>query len=246
MPTQPTHIAMWSGPRNISTAMLRSWGNRADTAVYDEPLYAHFLRATGMDHPGAEEIIAAGETDWRKVVAEITGPIPGGKTIWYQKHMTHHLLPDMGMEMGWIDRLTNCFLIREPRAMLTSYIKVRPDFTMEDLGLPQQRLIFDYVRATTGRIPPVIAAEDVLRDPRRTLGLLCAALELPFDDAMLSWPPGPRSTDGVWAKYWYASVERSTSFIPYSPKDDPVPPRYAAMMDECDQLYAEMAAHKLS
>lgn len=243
MTLQPKRIAMWSGPRNISTAMLRSWGNRADTAVYDEPLYACFLHATGMDHPGADEVMAAGETDWRKVVAEITGPIPGGKPIWYQKHMTHHLLPDMGMD--WIGRLTNCFLIREPREMLTSYIKVRPDFTLEDLGLPQQRLIFDYVRTITGRIPPVITAEDVLRDPRRTLGLLCDALDLPFNDAMLSWPPGPRSTDGVWAKYWYASVESSTGFMPYSPKDDPVPLRYAALMDECDQLYTEMAAHKL-
>ncbi len=174
--------------------MLRSWGNRADTAVYDEPLYGCFLRETGMDHPGAG--YGWYETDWRKVVAEITGPVPDGKPIWYQKHMTHHLLPDLGMEMGWIDQLTNCFLIREPRQMLTSYIKVRPDFTMEDLGLPQQRLIFDYVRASTGQLPPVVAAEDVLKNPRRTLGLLCAALEVPFDEAMLSWPPG-RWADGL-------------------------------------------------
>lgn len=243
MPTEPIRIAMWSGPRNISTAMLRSWGARADTAVYDEPLYAHFLIATGIDHPGAAETIATYETDWRKVVAEITGPIPDGKTIWYQKHMTHHLLP--GMEMGWIDGLTNCFLIREPREMLTSYIKVRPDINMDDLGLPQQRALFDHVRSQTGRVPPVIAAKDVLQNPRRILGLLCDAIGVPFDEAMLSWPPGPRPTDGTWAKYWYASVERSTSFGPYRPKDDPVPPRYANLLAECEQLYAEMAKHKL-
>src|SRR5262245_55959604 len=161
-------VAMWSGPRNISTAMMRSWGNRDDCAVVDEPLYAAYLAATGKPHPGAEEVIAAGETDWRKVVADLTdGPLPGA-AVCYQKHMTHHLLPEM--DRVWLGKLTNCFLIRNPKEVLASYVKVIDAPTLADTGFSQQAEIFDWVRDHTGRIPLVVDSADVLRNPRRTLG----------------------------------------------------------------------------
>ncbi len=183
-------IAMWSGPRNISTALLRSWGNRTDTFVCDEPLYAHYLRATGAPHPGADDVLRHHESDWRKVVAWLTTAVPPGKAIFYQKHMTHHLLPEI--DRGWLDRLDNAFLIREPREVLTSLAKVLERPRLEDTGYPQQGEIFDLVRQRTGRIPPVVDARDVLENPRRVLGLLCEALGVEFTEAMLSWPPGPR------------------------------------------------------
>jgi hypothetical protein len=234
---------MWSGPRNISTALLRSWGNRADTAVCDEPLYAHYLLATGLDHPGAAEVIAHQENDWRKVVAALTGEVPGGKAIYYQKHMAHHLLPRVGRD--WLGGLVHAFLIREPREMITSLAKVLPEPTLADTGLPQQREIFEWVRGRTGMAPPVVDARDVLEDPRGTLTLLCDRLGVPFDEAMLRWPPGRRATDGVWAKYWYDAVERSTSFGPYRPKDEPVPDRLRGLLDHCREIYDELHRERI-
>jgi hypothetical protein len=236
-------IAMWSGPRNISTAMMRSWGNRPDTFVCDEPFYAHYLLQTKIAHPGADEVIRHQENDWRKVVAWLTGPIPEGKTIFYQKHMAHHLLPNM--ERGWLDQVTNCFLIREPREMLTSLLHFLPEPTLADTGLPQQLEIFRQVKERTGRIPPVVDARDALENPRQTLGLLCQALNVPFTESMLSWPPGRRATDGVWAKYWYAAVEKTTTFQPYTPKADPVPERLHRLHEQCDEFYQQLYAHRL-
>lgn len=238
-----TTIAMWSGPRNISTAMLRSWGARADTYVTDEPLYAHYLAATGLDHPGRDEILAAQPNDWREVAAWLTGPVPEGRAIWYQKHMTHHMIPEVGRD--WLAGLSHAFLIREPGAVILSYSRVRPDFTSEDVGFPQQAEIFDRVREETGRVPPVVDALDVLADPERTLRRLCEAVGVPFDPAMLSWEPGPRPTDGVWAPHWYASVERSTGFGPPRERTEPVPERYRAVYDTCLGHYERLAAHKL-
>jgi hypothetical protein len=236
-------IAVWSGPRNISTAMMRSWGNRDDCVVVDEPLYAHFLHATGKEHPGREETIAAGQTDWRKVVAELTGPMPGGKRVYFQKHMTHHLLP--GMDWQWLEKLTNCFLIREPREVLASYSKVIETPTLEDLGFPQQTEIFSWVKGRTGRVPPVVDAADVLRDPRRMLGLLCEVLGVEFQESMLSWPPGRRDTDGVWSKYWYAEVEKSTGFRPYQSKAIELPPHLQALCERCMTHYDLLHQHRL-
>src|SRR5207253_5410997 len=190
---KPIRIAMWSGPRNISTAMMRSWGNRPDTLVIDEPFYAYYLKTTDKAHPGAEEVIANGETDWRKVVERLTGPIPDGKRILYQKQMTHHLLPEIDRE--WIVNLTNCFLIRDPREVILSYIKKNPEPTLEDLGFVQQSEIFEFMRARTNSIPPIVDARNVLEHPARTLRLLCDAVGVEFDKAMLSWPPGLRETD---------------------------------------------------
>jgi hypothetical protein len=240
---QPLRIAMWSGPRNISTALMRSWGNRPDTAVIDEPLYAHYLLKTGLDHPGADEVIAHHENDWRKVVELLVGDVPGGKAIFYQKQMTHHLLPEIDRE--WLAQLTNAFLIREPREMLTSLIKTIPEPTLADTGLPQQSEVFEWVRRQSGSVPPVIDARDVLEDPRGLLMRLCAALGVTFDEAMLSWPAGRRSTDGIWAKHWYANVERSTTFGPYQPKNETLPERFRGLLQDCIDHYEALARHRL-
>jgi hypothetical protein len=236
-------IAMWSGPRNISTAMMRSWGNRADTFVCDEPLYAHYLLKTGVSHPAADAVIRSQDNDWHRVVAWLTEHIPLGKTIFYQKHMTHHLLPEM--DRKWLDRLTNCFLIRNPREVITSYIKKNPHMGLADSGFPQLAEIFDYVRAHSETIPPVVDARDVLENPRRVLGLLCDALGVEFTDAMLAWPPGLRPTDGIWAKHWYTEVESSTSFQPYRPKPDPVPKHVSSIYEQCIPYYEQLYRQRL-
>src|SRR6266436_2860996 len=240
---KPIRIAMWSGPRNISTAMMRSWGNRLDTLVIDEPFYAYYLKTTGKAHPGAEEVIANGETDWRKVVERLTGPIPDGKRILYQKQMTHHLLPEIDRE--WIADLANCFLIRDPREVILSYIKKNPEPTLEDLGFVQQQKIFDFVRQQTNSVPPTVDAKDVLQYPERILRLLCDAIGVEFDRAMLLWPPGLRETDGIWAKHWYDDVARSTSFQPYKPREGVVPDRLREIYEQCRECYERLYEHRL-
>jgi Sulfotransferase domain len=222
---------------------MRSWGNRVDTAVIDEPFYAYYLKATGKKHPGADEVIAGGETDWRKIVHLLTGPIPGGKEIFFQKQMTHHLLRKVDRE--WLGAMTNCFLIRDPSEVIVSYIKKQRDPSLEDLGFVQQMEIFDWVRARTNATPPVIGARDVLENPKKILGLLCEAVGVEFSESMLSWPPGLRDTDGVWAKHWYGEVARSTSFRPYTSQQDLVPDRLREVYEQCRDAYEQLYQHRL-
>ena len=238
-------LAMWSGPRNVSTALMRSWGNREDTVVVDEPFYAHYLKVTGLDHPGREEVIAHHESDWRRVVDSLLAPLPDGVSIFYQKQMSHHLLPQMGRE--WLGAVTHAFLIREPRPMLASLDDKLGDFDLAATGLPQQVEIFDHVVRTTGRIPPVVDSADLLAAPGPMLRALCAALEVPFTSRMLAWPPGRRSSDGIWAKYWYDRVERSTGFEAPPATDVPreLPPPLATLDAQCQPLYERLHAHRL-
>ncbi|MEU4562955.1 HAD family hydrolase [Actinoplanes sp. NPDC023936] len=232
-----TRVAMWSGPRNISTAMMRSFGSRPDTVAVDEPLYAYYLAATGIDHPGRTAILASQPQRWQDVAAELTGPLPGAPAVHYQKHMTHHLLPEVGRE--WLGVLTHAFLIRDPAHVVASYAKVRGEPTLDDLGYPQQRELF---RAFGG---PVVDAADVLRDPAATLRRLCDALGIGFDTAMLAWAPGPRPEDGVWAPHWYAAVERSTGFAAHDPSPVEVPERLVPLVEAAQPFYDELAAHRL-
>lgn len=234
---------MWSGPRNISTALMRAWGNRPDTFVCDEPFYACYLRETRLEHPGAAEVIAHGETDWRQVVAQLTGPVPGGKRIYYQKQMTHHLLP--AIDRAWLARVTNCFLIRDPAEVIVSYIRKNNDPALEDIGFVQQAEIFDSVRAQTGAIPPVIDARDVLENPEKILRLLCDAVGVEFTPAMLSWPPGLRDTDGIWAKHWYGEVEKSTGFQKPAERSAVVPERLKEVHDRAREFYERLYDHRL-
>ena len=202
-------LAVWSGPRNISTALMRSWENRPDCRVVDEPLYAYYLAETGLNHPAREQVIAAGETSWSTVVAELTAPTDG---IYYQKHMTHHLIPQLPRD--WIGSLTNVLLIRDPAEVVASYVRSRADVVAEDIGLVQQAELYDLLGGT----PPVIDAADFLRDPEGYLRWLCAYIEVDFTAAMLHWRAGPRASDGVWAPYWYDAVLASTGFEPYRPR----------------------------
>lgn len=242
-----TRIAMWSGPRNISTALMRSWGARSDCFVSDEPLYAHYLseidEAKRREHPVYEAVMRSQPTDWREVAAQLTGPIPNGKSIWYQKMMSHHLTAGMGRD--WIAGLTNCFLIRDPAAMITSFIKVIENPTPGDLGLPQQVAMFEWLRSENGMTPVVIDSRDVLMDPGGMLERVCGSLGVPFNAAMLSWESGTREEDGVWGPHWYASVYGSTGFSPYVEKDERVPERLAGVLRECNTLYEKLAAYKL-
>jgi hypothetical protein len=228
---------MWSGPRNISTALMRSFGARNDTVVVDEPFYAHYLAVTGLDHPGRDEVMASQPTDWRTVVGTLTGPLPPGISLFYQKHMTHHLLPDIGL--GWLAALSHAFLIRDPACVVASYAKVREP-TLEELGYPQQVEIF---RRYGG---PVVDAADVLRDPAGVLCRLCEALGVGWDPAMLSWEPGPRVTDGVWARHWYGSVETSTGFAGYAPRPADVPDRLTSLVDAAMPYYEELAIQRIA
>jgi hypothetical protein len=243
---KPLRIAMWSGPRNLSTALMRSFSSRGDTAVLDEPFYAHYLKQTGIAHPGRDEVIAAYETDWKKVMKFITGPIPGGKSIWYQKQMAHHMLPGIDSErLLESGALVHAFLIREPAEVIGSYVKVHAEMTIAETGLPYQADLFSRVRKITGKIPPVMDAKDLLIDPKRTLSRFCAAMGIEFTDRMLDWPGGPHVEDGNWGPYWYEAVYRSTGFEPYAPKEVSAPARYHGMLAQARVLYDQLAAHKL-
>lgn len=225
--------------------MMRAFGNRPDTSVIDEPFYAAYLAATGIQHPFREETLRAYPTDWRDVVSVILGPVPEGRSIFYQKHMTHHMLPAFGRD--WIKECRNAFLIRAPEDVLASYVEKREEVTLADIGFVQQRELFESESDRLGHAPPVIDGNDVLSDPRGMLSALCAALDIPLSERMLSWPPGRRATDGVWAPAWYDAVERSTGFAPPRRKqsillrDD-----LKAIADAARPHYERLAAFKLS
>jgi hypothetical protein len=219
---------------------MRAWENRPDTVVADEPLYAFYLSATGVDHPGRDEVIASQPTDWRVVLRALAfGPLPDGARIYYQKHMTHHLLP--AVDRAALAPLRHAFLIREPQGLLASYARVRSAPTVDDLGLRQQAEIF----AEFGG--PVLDSADLLAAPEAALRALCAALGVPFSAAMLSWPPGPRASDGVWAPYWYDSVRRSTGFVPVPASREPVAlePALRPLLDECLPYYEKLRKNKI-
>jgi hypothetical protein len=242
---KPVRIAMWSGPRNISTAMMRAFGNRADCAVADEPFYAAYLTATGLVHPLHDEVIRSQPTEWRPVADAMLGPVPGAKPIWYQKHMTHHMVEGFGRE--WIESCTNAFLIRAPEAVLASYHRVREDFTLAEIGLAVQVELFFRAGDRLGHTPPVIEGQDVLADPEGMLKALCAACKIPFDSAMLAWAPGRRDTDGPWAPAWYGAVEQSTGFSPPRPEPtfNDLPDALKPLAEKARPLYETLAAHRL-
>lgn len=238
-------IAMWSGPRNISTAMMRSFGARADTFVVDEPFYAAYLAKAGLDHPMREDVLAAQPNDWRAVVPELLEDPPGGKRIFYQKHMTHHMLPGFGLD--WMRDCRNAFLIRDPDLVLASYSAKRGEVTLADIGFVQQAEIFAREAERLGHTPPVVEGIDVLRDPASTLSKLCAALGISWTAQMLSWPAGRRETDGVWAPAWYDAVEKSTGFGPPPSEERPrLPDHLQRIADEARPLYEALAKWKLT
>ena len=237
-------IAMWSGPRNLSTAMMRSFGSRSDTFVTDEPFYGCFLTETGLNHPMRKEVIASMDCDWRSVMDTLSGDPPDGSPIWYQKHMWHMMVGPIGYED--FAGFRHAFLIREPERMIASYLKKREAARFEDFGLEKQTEFFEREAERLGHAPPVIDANDVLADPETVLSKLCQALGIAWDRAMLSWPPGRRETDGVWGAHWYNAVEKSTGFGPA--ETDPVELSAAdqRLADRIRPFYDRLAAHRIA
>ncbi len=238
-----TRIAMWSGPRNLSTAMMYSFAARGDCAAWDEPFYAAFLAATGLDHPMTAEILAAGEADPVRVAARCAGDAPGGERYFYQKHMTHHMIP--GFPLDFMEACTNVFLIRHPARVIASYLAKRENPTLEDLGFVQQAALFDRVADRTGKAPVVVDSADIRANPPAVLERLCAAIGLPWTDAMLHWPAGPKPFDGAFAPHWYGAVHRSTGF---DAAEGPVPqvgPDQQALLDAARPIYDRLRAHAL-
>lgn len=197
-------IAMWSGPRNLSTAMMYAFGNRPDFAIWDEPFYAPYLAATGRDHPMTADIIAAHETDPARVAARCIGSIPGDKPHFYMKQMPHHMVD--GMPLEWAKDCVNIHLIRHPARVIASYGAKRDEVTSDDIGFAQQAAMFDRVGGL------VIDSADIRDNPEEMLHLMCDAIGLPFDPAMLHWPVGGHADDGIWAAHWYGAVHQSTGF----------------------------------
>ena len=235
-------IAMWSGPRNLSTAMMYSFGNRQDCAISDEPFYGAYLKATGLDHPMREDVIQSQIDDPLALAELLTSPNPPGKAIWYQKHMTHHMVS--GFPLGWLRDFKNVFLIRHPARVIASYRAKREDVTLQDIGLQQQLSLMDYARSI-GHAPLVVDSTEIRNNPEPMLRALCAKLQISFDPAMLSWRPGPRDADGVWASHWYGAVHKSTGFEPEGPlpKLDEVGSRLLA---DAMPLYQAMAKKALT
>ena len=224
-------IAMWSGPRNISSAMMRSFENRPDTTVTDEPFYAYYLEKTGAKHPLRKEIIQNSECNYDNIVTYLTGSIPDKKKIWYQKHMAHHILSDM--DLHWTGNVTNCFLIRHPKEVILSYEERFPIDSVDQLGYKQLCLLFEYLVKETDARPPVLDSRDVLNHPREILKKLCDKIGISFMDQMLSWPAGRRESDGMWGQHWYKNVEHSTGFHKYQTKNKNIPDRLLSLYKEC-------------
>jgi hypothetical protein len=225
---------------------MRSFENRKDSCVVDEPLYGYYLKQSGLTHPEGDQIIRSMDCDWRSVVSDLCGRKPGDCSVYYQKHMTHHILP--AVDLAFTEKLRNCFLIREPRKIIASYLRVRPDFELEELGFPQQWEIFQRVADQSGTPPPVIDSAQVLMAPEKNLRALCQAVEIDFSTDMLAWPAGPRASDGVWAPHWYASVESSTGFQAVHNMSEEVvqiPDRYEGLCEEADRIYRELYQYAL-
>ncbi|MEM8696745.1 MAG: HAD family hydrolase [Pseudomonadota bacterium] len=237
-------IAMWSGPRNISTAMMRSFGSRADTFVSDEPYYGAYLKDTGFDHPMADEIIAAMDCDWRSVTGTLNGDPPDGRPIWYQKHMPSEMVGPASI--GDLDGHRHAFLIRDPKRMIASYAKKMEVVSFEDMGLERLHLYFRIEADRLGHAPPVVEGADILDAPGPMLEALCEALGIPWDTAMLSWEPGRRDTDGVWAPHWYGRVETSTGFEGDDRGPAELPDEYRALYERCRPHYEALRAYRLT
>ena len=234
-------IAMWSGPRNISTAMMRAWENRGDTVVVDEPFYAHYLQSTGLDHPMRNEVIATGDSDWQRVAKSLMQLPDSG--VFYQKHIATHWLPHLTTE--WLNSLDHVFLIREPEPVVASYSIKREGLNARDLGYEQQGFLFDLMHERTGAYPAVIDSKRFLADPHSQLNALCTHLNVPFDENMLSWPAGARDSDGVWGQHWYDAVNRSTGFAPARSAEIVLDADQQIIANECRTWYERLREHAI-
>ncbi len=233
-------LSVWSGPRNVSTALMYAFRQRPDTLVVDEPLYGHYLKVTRADHPAFDEVLAAMDTDDGRVLREVLlGPCE--RPVHFFKNMAHHLT---GLDRGFLGGLSNVLLIRDPAEMLPSLAQQLSEPTLRDTGLLQQVEILDHV-LRRGDEPVVLDARELLLDPRGVLRRACSLLGIPFYEAMLRWPAGPKPEDGVWAKHWYANVHASTGFSAYAPKNDAFPQRLRPLLEECRPLYERLSRYAI-
>lgn len=228
-------INLWSSPRNISTALMYSFAQRSDTQVYDEPLYAHYLRVSGAEHPGREEILADMEQNGDKVMQDFF-QYEGEKPVLFLKQMTHHLVE---LKLDFLNQTTNLFLIRDPKAMLISYSKVLPNPKMEDIGIQQQYELYQSLQKQ-GQNCVVVDSKEILQNPAGILEKVCEAIDIPFEKNMLQWPAGPIKEDGIWAKHWYTNVHQSTSFMPYKERHENLPIHLAPLWKDCQEFYDYM------
>ena len=238
-----TRIAMWSGPRNISTAMMRSFENREDTLVIDEPFYAYYLNKTGLNHPLKEKVIASQSTNWDEIVSQLNGDIPKEKKIFYQKHMVHHILSFD--KIGWVKNFKNCLLIRHPKQVIVSYSKKSKINSINDLGFVQQVELFEQIKNLTGSYPAVIDSKDILLDPKLYLSKLCNYFDISFLEEMLSWPIGQRTSDGIWGSHWYKNVINSNGFIPYKELKESIHQKDMQFYQNSIEHYNYLSSHKL-
>lgn len=233
-------ICLWSGPRNVSTALMYAFAQREDTVVIDEPLYGHYLHVSRAPHPGAEEVLNAMETNGEKVVREV---ILGqyDKPVVFMKQMAHHLI---GLERDFLQYTVNVLLIRDPEEMLPSLAKQIPHPTLTDTALAIQAELYDELKEME-QSPPVLDARELLLNPPGVLRELCRRIDIPFQESMLHWQPGARPEDGVWAKYWYHNLHKSSGFQPYRKKTDPFPEHLRPLLRECQPYYRALYRHAL-
>ena len=236
-------IAMWSGPRNLSTALMYAFAARGDCAVWDEPFYAAYLAATGIDHPLRGAVIDAGLPDPNAVASACLGPVPGGEILFYQKHMTLHMIP--AFDRSFMAGLTNVFLIRHPARVVASYARKREQPTLADIGFVQQAELFDAVSQATGAPPLVIDSAHIREDPDKALSGLCSALGIPYSKAMLNWPAGPKPFDGIWAPHWYNAVHASVGFEDPEGRLPKLSAQDQAVADQAMPYYQRLSAYSL-
>ncbi len=234
-------LAMWSGPRNISTALMRSWENRPDCSVVDEPFYAYYLAQTNSPHPGFEQVLAS-QSQYYEDVAKQLASDACDTPLQYQKHMTQHMLTD---DLSWAEGFKHCFLIRDPAEVVMSYTKSRGECSAEDIGIIRQAELYQQLTELSGQEIPVIDSNDVLKAPKAMLRRLCDLLELPFYTEMLSWPAGKRDSDGVWAEHWYHSVENSTGFSPYKAKELTLTSAQQQVVDQVKPAFEFLAGKRI-
>ena len=234
---------MWSGPRNISTAMMRSFENREDTIVIDEPFYAYYLNESGLDHPGREKILKSQSNNWDEVVNNITSELPDSVSIYYQKHMVHHILQNN--DIRWVKSFKNCFLIRNPKEVIISYSKKNKIKNARDLGFLQQVQLFKKIKNITGVTPAIIDSMDILLNPKVLLKKLCDYLGIEFSNKMLKWPKGSRDTDGVWASHWYKNVINSDGFKPYNERNEDLNIHHIKLFKESMDHYNYLSSFKI-
>ena len=232
-------INLISGPRNVSTALMYSFAQRGDTAVVDEPLYAYYLSSQQVEHPGKKEVLESQSHHAKTVIEEVL-LADYGHPVLFIKNMAHHIVD---MNLDFLSEMTNVFLVREPREMLTSFIKTIPNPTLKDTAYKRQFELFEYVTETKSDPPVVIDSKELLVDPKSVLNEACQQIGIPFDDSMLSWPAGHIPEDGVWAKHWYHNVHKSTGFKPYKPKDEEVPEEFSDLLDACNQYYNKLSPY---